>query len=211
MKSHIPNLPPRIPSAFEPILQVLCPWIAFRIHSFQTKLPASRSSPASAAAAAKSPKPAASSATAEAASAPASPTRAPAAIACQHSQQKPETAPAARSASTPAREASNCTKENNQNKNDPEYRESGAPSGILISRGGRQAAQRNTSIIGNVPGQLPGGDFRRLAIIVLAQVGHHGAPGISRPRIIDHRFSPIAHFAAVFPLVGSDKQPHAAI
>src|SRR5207247_2190736 len=53
--------------------------------------------------------------------------------------------------------------------------------------------------------------LRRLAIIVLAQVGHHGAPGISRPRIIDHRFEPVAHFDAVFALVGSDEQQHAAI
>src|SRR5439155_22834091 len=149
IKSHIPNLPPRIPSAFEPILQVSLPLRPFRIHSFRPVLPVPRCASASAAAPAKSPKPSAASTTPETPPPPVA-SRAPAPATCQHSQEKPETAAAARPASTPAREPTNRTKENNQNKNDPKYRESGAPSAILISRGGRQAAQRNTSIICNV-------------------------------------------------------------
>ena len=92
-----------------------------------------------------------------------------------------------------------------------EYRESNISSAILVSNRGRLAAQRYSCIIRNVVRQLPGGDFGGLAVIALAQVRHHGTPHISRPRIIDHRLEPVAHFDAVFALVGSDEQQHPAI
>jgi hypothetical protein len=68
------------------------------------------------------------------------------------------------------------------------------------------AAKRYPRIVRNILRQLPRGGLGGLAVVALAQEGHHRAAGISRARIIDYRLKPVAYFDAVFALTGSDKQ-----
>src|SRR5437016_4757388 len=67
-----------------------------------------------------------------------------------------------------------------------------------------RAGHRRT--VGQVLCQPPRGNLCCLAVVALPEEWHHRTTRITRPRIIDHRLEPVAHFNAILVLMGSDQQ-----
>jgi uncharacterized membrane protein YgcG len=59
--------------------------------------------------------------------------------------------------------------------------------------------------VGNVFGQLPGGDFYGGGEIILTKERNHGAACVAGASIIDDRFETVTDFDAVFAIVGSEQ------
>src|SRR5260370_10876520 len=133
----------------------------------------------------------------------------------EHCQQEREQTASARSASPASAggrsKAPNQQKERDKPEHEPTPQIPAAIPGVSNPPRWRLAAKRYARIVRDVLCYVPRGNLGGLAVVALAQVGHHRAAGISRARIIDHRLKPVAHFDAVFALVGSDKQQHSTI
>ena len=70
---------------------------------------------------------------------------------------------------------------------------------------GRRAGESYTFVVGNVFGQLPGGDFYGGGEIILTKERNHGAACVAGASIIDDRFETVTDFDAVFAIVGSEQ------
>src|SRR5437867_666592 len=70
----------------------------------------------------------------------------------------------------------------------------------------RLTGQCHPRIVRQVLCQPPCGNLCCLAVVALPEEWHHRTTRITRPRIIDHRLEPVAHFNAILVLMGSDQQ-----
>ena len=75
----------------------------------------------------------------------------------------------------------------------------------------RSARESDTFVVGNVLGQLPGGDFDSGADIVLSEEGNHRTTGVARAGIINDGLDAVADFDAIFAIVGSEEQENAGV
>ena len=70
---------------------------------------------------------------------------------------------------------------------------------------GRRAGKSYTFVVGNVFGQLPGGDFYGGGEIILTKERNHGAACVAGASIIDDRFETVTDFDPIFAIVGSEE------
>ena len=75
----------------------------------------------------------------------------------------------------------------------------------------RHSGQRHSFIIGNVFCQLPCGRSYATVVVALPEIGNHQASGVSRARIVDHGFQPVANLRPVLPLVRRYEQHHTVV
>ena len=70
---------------------------------------------------------------------------------------------------------------------------------------GRRAGEGDAFVVGNVFGQLPGGDFCGGAEIVLTKERNHRASGVAGASVIDDGLETVTDFDAVLAVVGSEE------
>ena len=67
------------------------------------------------------------------------------------------------------------------------------------------AAQRDSAVISNIFGELPGGGFDGAAEIATTQEWNHCAAGVPSARIVDNWLHAVTYFDPVFAFVGGDQ------
>ena len=172
------------------------------------RLPTAAGAAASAAATAK---------TAEAtttASAARTATESSAATTAEHATNHGANPPAA--ASSPAtgpspRDGSNDV---NYDENENQNRPDGNRRRIISSPDGpsrRRCGERDTAIVGNIFGELPGSGFYAGAVISLEKIRAHEPASVAGSSVVDDWFEAVAYFDAVGAFGGRDEQEDAAI